>query len=181
MIELASLSAKRVIYIGGVSGSGKSVLAAALAAALPGHDLIRLDWIYNALHAARTHGGVKRSRRNMARLAPAIVAEVMDDVSVNDDRVIVEGGWVEPRAWQRLAAGNPAVYALYLGYPDASVPTMVERLGATGHWLNSGTANDRRFLADQITHSKRLRRKLAGRESMEFVDVSAGVAGFLTR
>lgn len=170
MIDLEALREKRVIYVGGVSGSGKSVFAAALAAALPGYNLIKLDWIYSGLHAARTHGGVKRSRRVMARIAPKIVAEIVAD----GGRRIIEGGWVEPRAWQRLAAGDPSVYAIFLGYPDTNVAAMAERLAATTHWLSGDSVENHTFIADQIEHSKRLRRKLGGRAGIDFIDVSAG-------
>ncbi len=176
MIALGALAAKRVIYIGGVSGSGKSVFAAALAAALPGRNLVKLDWIYDGLHASRTQGGIKRSRRVMARLAPAIVTAIIADALETDGCVIIEGGWVEPRAWQCITADNSAMHALFLGYPNASVAAMVERLSATGHWLSGGIASNRRFLEDQVKHSKRLRRKLAGRPGTEFVDVSAQFA-----
>ncbi len=172
MIGLDALRDKRVIYIGGASGSGKSVFAAGLAASLPSFNLIKLDWIYNGLHASRTHGGVKRSRRVMARLAPAVVAEIVEDGGC----VIIEGGWVEPRAWRRIAADDAAMHAFYLGYPESSVGTLIERLGTTAHWLSGGTAADRNFLTDQIRHSKRLRRKLAGRAGIDFIDVSEGFA-----
>ena len=173
MIGLDALADKRVILVGGVSGSGKSVFAAALAAALPGHDLIKLDWIYNGLHRARTRGGVARSRRAMAKLAPAIVAEIVTDIVADSGRVIIEGGWIEPSAWRRIAADNPALYALFMGYPDAGVAALIARLGSTAHWL-SGTSVDHSFLADQVRHSKRLRRKLVGQAGMEFIDASVG-------
>ncbi len=181
MIGLDALRDKRVVYIGGVSGSGKSVLATALAAALPGFNLVKLDWVYDGLRASRQHGGVKRSRRVMARLAPAIVAEIAADTLANDGRVVIEGGWVEPRAWRRIAGGDPAVHALFLGYPDATVAAITERLSATAHWLSRDSRADRKFIADQIRHSKRLRRKLAGRAGGEFVDVSVAFARSMDR
>lgn len=165
-----ALGDKRVILVGGVSGSGKSVFAAALAAALPDYSLVKLDWIYDGLHASRRHGVVKRSRRSMARLAPNIVAEIVAD----GGRVIIEGGWIEPRVWQRLTADDPAAHAFFLGYPDASVAELAQRLNPTVHWLSGGTGADQSFLVDQIRHSKRLRRKLAGRAGGEFIDVSRG-------
>lgn len=173
MITLDALAATRVVYVGGVSGSGKSAFAATLATALPGSSLVKLDWIYNGLHAARTHGGVKRSRRVMARIAPAIVAAIVADALEAGDRVIIEGGWVEPRAWQRIAADDAVVQAFFLGYPDATVDGIVARLSATPHWLNSGIDTARSFIADQIKHSKRLQRKAAG-PNVVFVDVSLG-------
>ena len=158
----------RVILIGGVSGAGKSTFATRLAAAHPGHSLVRLDWLYDALVATRG----KHPRRTMQRLAPALLGEII----AAGGAAIVEGGWIEPRAWAALASGREDVRAIYFGYPAIGVRELRDRLGATEHWLGvPGTAR-RRLLRRQIEHSRELQRRVARLPNARFVDVSPGFA-----
>ncbi len=163
MIELA---AARVILIGGVSGSGKSHYASRLAAQLPGHALVRLDWTYNALVAT----GARHPRRKMAKLAPALVAEII----AGGEPAIIDGGWIEPRAWARLVAGRSDCRARFLGYPAIDPDGLIARLATTGHWLGTPEAATRGFLRRQIAHSAEQQRRIGGSTVADFVDVSGG-------
>jgi len=163
---LIDLAAARVILIGGVSGSGKSHYASRLAAELPGHALVRLDWMYNSLVAT----GARHPRRKMAKLAPAIVAEIIG----GGEPAIIDGGWIEPRAWARLAAGRIDCRARFLGYPTTEPKALLARLAATDHWLGAPDAATQGFLRRQIAHSAEQQRRIAGSMVADFIDVSGG-------
>ena len=106
----------------------------------------------------------------MQRLAPALLAEIIADGGA----AIVEGGWVEPRVWAKLAAGRDDVQAIYLGYPTIAVGDLRARLAATRHWLGTPGMARRGLLRRQTEHSRELQRRVAGLPNVRFVDVSPG-------
>ena len=169
------LSGADVVLIGGVSGSGKSAFAQRLRLANPDVSTLAMDTVLGALDEARlplrgrTHLGHADSVAAMERLGPALCSVVLQ----SGVRTIVEGGWIEPPAWEALVqAHDRSAAALFFGYPTATPDAILARLAGTTHWL--AAAPDRAFVQAQIDHSRRLRHALIDSRHAAFVDVSDG-------
>jgi len=119
-----------LIYIGGVSGAGKSVSAKKLSAhlALP---IVVLDSYFRMLR--RTGCGDDAARDGMPQLAQALI----EDLLQANARCIVEGGWLAPDAIAGIQRSHQGrLHAAYCGIPDADVETLLRNVIARGeHWL----------------------------------------------
>ena len=173
-MPMIDLSPFQAILITGVSGSGKSELARKLRGENHDFSIFPMDVVLDALDLAQlTLGapaadGHQRSIQMMQALGPALCESVFNSGAPT----IIEGGWIEPEAWQRLIQSNNRIAALFLGYPAASPDQLLARLSSTAHWLSGGQGGD--FLNDEIEHSKALQTQVASLPCAAFVDVSAG-------
>ena len=161
------------LLIGGVSGAGKTVVAARVRRENPQFETLKMDTLLGALDEVTGAGRALPSHAEnvaaMEKLGPALC----DVVLRSGSKTIIEGGWIDPPAWEaRVDAHGRRAAALFFGYPFITAEGLLDRLRGTMHWLS--TSDDLAFVEAQIAHSVRLRRQLAGSRSAAFVDVSEG-------
>lgn len=164
---------RKVIFVGGASGSGKSTVLQRFVVGR-GISLLQLDDLHRELRTA-----VRTDQLGIAATEAAALYAVRALLHAGGT-ALVEGGWVQPEDAQRLSAEFPTSFvAFFCGYPNV-VPEgrLAELRKQNQHYLVRGKSDDEalRGIEKQIRDSRSYEARATER-GFAFVDFSSFVSG----
>lgn len=165
----------RIYFVGGASGSGKSVATRQMAreCTLP---RLEVDNIYSAFCGAFGNSEAQK-------IITIAAASLVEELVASGASMIVDGGWIWPdKAADLVKVSGGRLTAVYCGYPTATTQGRFELIRSNSgpdpnHWLAGRDSSDAiAWINQQIEGSRSYQEaaKLVGLPFFDFSDVAEG-------
>lgn len=122
----------RIVFVGGIGGSGKSTFADDICKALS-MDVYRLDAVHQSISAL---GSKDADDPFVSTLSRGLSLSILQHVVSAGRRLVIEGAWIRPREIQ-IMTPNPYFTGIFLGYPHTTPRERLNYLkkSNSSHWI----------------------------------------------